>query len=215
MLNNESLERVKMKKYERIYREILIGVLNKKERFTQFELSKKCHVSIGLVNKILKKLRENGSVEVFPMQFRVIDASRILFDWAAKRNINKDVSEKYCIDMKTLEIEKSSPFILTAYSGWRLLNKSIPFEYTKVYVYVPEEQRDFFGIWLKDKPVVKGKENLFVIFTKDRHLVENSAKKIAPLPQIFVDLYSLSQIESKYFISDILEKYPLFKIGIG
>ncbi|MBU4086223.1 MAG: winged helix-turn-helix domain-containing protein, partial [Nanoarchaeota archaeon] len=66
-----------MKKYERIYREILISILNKKEKFTQLELSKKCHVSIGLVNKLLKRLKENGSVEVFPMQFRVLDASRI------------------------------------------------------------------------------------------------------------------------------------------
>jgi len=204
----------KMKKYERIYREILNGILNKKEKFSQLELSKKCYVSIGLVNKTLKKLKEIGAVEIFPMQFRILDTSKIIFDWATKRNLNKEVSEKYFIDMKTAEIEKSLPFILTAYSAWRLLTKSIPFEYSKVYVYVPETQRDIFKMWLKDNPVKKGRENLFVIFTEDKHLIENSKKKIAPLPQIFVDIYSLPEFESKYFIKDILEKYPQFKIEI-
>lgn len=203
-----------MKKYERVYREILISLLDKKERFSQLELSKKCYVSLGLVNKVLKRLKEIGAVEIFPMQFRVLDASKILFDWATKRNINKDVEEKYSIDMETKEIEKSLPFILTAYSGWRLLSKSVPFEYNQVYVYVPEGQKDLFRIWLKDKPLTKGKENVFVIFTFDRHLIENSKKKIAPIPQIFVDIYSLAGIESKYFIKDILEKYPLFKLEI-
>jgi len=203
----------KMKKYERIYREILIGILSKKEKFSQLELSKKCHVSIGLVNQILKKLKENSSVEIFPMQFRVIDASKILFDWATKRNINKDISEKYYIEMNAIEIEKSLPFILTAYSGWRLLNNNIPFEYSKVYVYISEKEKELFKTWLKDKPLAKGRENLFVIFTDDNHLIENSQKKIAPIAQIFVDLYSLSGLESKYFLNDILEKYPLFKIG--
>lgn len=201
-----------MKKYERIYREILSGILDKKGRFTQLELSKKCHVSIALVNRTVRGLYEIGAVEIFPMQFRVIDASKILFDWAAKRNIYKDINEKYCIDMKATEIEKSSPFILTAYSAWRLISKSVPFEYNKVYVYVPKNEEGLLRIWLKDKPVKKGKENFFVIFTDDEHLVENSRKKIAPIPQIFVDTYSLSGLESKYFIKDILNKYPGFKI---
>lgn len=202
-----------MKKYERIYREILIGILNKKDRFSQLELSRKCYVSIGLVNKTLKRLKEMGAVEIFPMQFRILDASRIIFDWAAKRNITKEISEKYSLDMDIKEIENSMPFTLTAYSGWRLINKNVPFEYQKVYVYVPEDKKDLLKLWLKDKPLTKRKENVFVIFTSDKHLIENSPKKIAPIPQIFADLYSLSEFESKYFIKEILDKYPLFKIG--
>jgi hypothetical protein len=60
----------------------------------------------------------------------------------------------------------------------------------------------------------KGKENLFIIFTDDSHLIKNSEKKIAPIAQIFVDLYGLSDMESKYFIKDILNKYPIFKMEI-
>jgi len=201
-----------MKKIDRIYREILIGVLDKKGYFTQLDLSKKCSVSIALVNKVLKKLEVVGAVEIFPMGFRVVDASKIIFDWAASRNLQKDISEKYFIDMDVLEIEKSFPFILTAYSAWRLLKKSTPFEYRNVYVYVSNDDKNLFKIWLRDKPIKKGRENFFVIFIDDKHLLENSKKKIAPIPQIFADIYSLSEFESKYFIKEILDSYPVFRI---
>lgn len=203
-----------MKKIERIYREILIGILEKRDYYTQLELSRKCGVSIALVNKVLKKLEASGAVEIFPMRFRIIDASRIIFDWAAKRNMPKDIDEKYFIEEEITEIEKSFPFILTAYSGWRLLKKSAPFEYNKIYAYVPKKDESLFRLWLKDKPIKKGRENFFVIFTNDEHLIAKSEKKIAPVPQIFVDIYSLPNLESKYFISEILNLYPVFKIGV-
>ena len=203
-----------MKKHERIYREILIGVLNKTERFTQLGLSKKCYLSISLVNKVLKNLVEIGAVEIFPMQFRVLDPSKIIFYWAAKRNIHKDITQKYYLDMKIIEIEKSLPFILTAFSAWRFLRKSVPFEYNQIYIYVPESEKKLFDLWLRDKPVKKGHENLFVMFTDDRHLIEVSKKKVVPIPQVFVDIYSLAGFENKYFINDILENYPIFKISL-
>ncbi|KAF0206747.1 MAG: hypothetical protein FD167_5519, partial [bacterium] len=108
-----------MKVKERIYREILIGVLSKRRSFTQLELSKTCDVSLGLVNKAIKELKEIGAVDVGLRQFRVIDPSKILLNWAAKRNLKKDISASYNINMPITELEKEMPFILTAYSGWR------------------------------------------------------------------------------------------------
>src|SRR3989338_9344353 len=101
-------------KNEKIYREILTGILEKKEKFTQLELSRKCNVSLGLVNKMIKRLAEIGAVDVQRRQFRIIDSSKILFDWASKRRIKREISESYCIDMDISEIEKSFPFIFTA-----------------------------------------------------------------------------------------------------
>ncbi len=202
-----------MKTYEKIYREILIGVLEKKVSFTQLGLSKKCGVSLGFVNKIVRRLEEIGAVDIQRRKFRIIDSSKIIFDWASKRRIKQDVSEKYFIDMDISNIEKSLPFIFTGYSAWRLLKKSVPFDYDEIYIYVPVEKKELFYIWLKDKPTKKGKENLFVIFTDDEHLIKNSKKKIAPLPQIFVDIYSIGSLASKYFIKEILEEYPIFKVG--
>lgn len=201
-----------MKIYEKVYREILIKILKKKESFTQLGLSKECEVSLGFVNKIIKRLKEIGAVDIQRRQFRIVDSSKIIFDWASKRRIKKDVSEKYFVDMNINEIEKSLPFIFTGYSAWRLLTNSMPFDYDEVYIYVPIEEKEFFKIWLKDKPIKKGKENLFVIFTDDKHLIKNSEKKIAPLPQIFVDIYSIGKLASKYFIKEILDKHPIFKV---
>ena len=187
-------------------------ILEKNEGFTQLELSKKCHVSLGFVNKVIKKLAEIGAVDIQRRQFRIIDSSKILFDWASKRRIKKDLSESYCIDMNIDDIEKSLPFIFTAYSAWRLLMNSLPFDYDEIYIYVPIEEKKLFRMWINDKPIKKGKENLFVIFTDDEHLIKNSKKKIVPLPQIFVDIYNLRGIASKYFIKEMLDKYPIFKV---
>lgn len=201
-----------MKQLEKIYREILIGVLEKRKKFTQKEISKNCGVSIGLVNKTTKKLSEAGAIDIHRRFFRVIDPSKILFDWAVKRNIKNDISEKYCINKPVTDIEKSLPFIFTAYSAWRLLTKSVPFDYREIYIYVPEEKKNLFELWLKDKPIVKKPENLFIIYTNDKHLIRNSKKNIAPIPQLFVDIYSLGGLPGKYFIKDILGKYPEFEV---
>lgn len=189
-----------------------MNVLGKKERSTQLALSRECGVSLGFVNKIINRMADIGAVDIQRRQFRIIDSSKIIFDWASKRKIKQDISEKYPIDMSITEIEKSLPFIFTGYSAWRLLTNSVPFDYDEIYIYVPLEKKELFKIWLKDKPIKKGKENLFVIFTDDEHLIKNSKKKIAPLPQIFVDIYSIGKLPSKYFIKDILDKYPIFKV---
>jgi len=199
-----------MKIYERLYREILIGILEKRTIFTQLELSKKCGVSLGLVNKIIKNLAEVGAIDIQRRQFKIIDSSKILFDWASKRKIKRDISEKYHIDMNISEMEKSLPFIFTGYSAWKLLTNSVPFDYSEIYIYVPSKEKSLFKIWLKDKPIKKGRENLFVIFSDDEHLIKNVKKKIVPIPQIFVDIYSLGNLPGKYFIKEILDKYPIF-----
>lgn len=199
-------------KYEKIYREILIGILCKRKKFTQLDLSKKCDVSLGFVNKIIKRLEEIGAVDIQRRCFRIIDSSKIIFDWASKRKIKRDISEKYFIDMSITSIEKSLPFIFTGYSAWKLLTNSVPIDYNEIYIYIPVKRKNLFKIWLKDKLIKKGKNNLFVIFTDDKHLVKNCKKKIAPLPQIFVDIYSMGGLASKYFIREILDKYPVFKI---
>lgn len=201
-----------MKEYEKICREILIGVLKKKERFTQLEVSKNCDVSIGLVNKTVRRLAEIGAIDIQQRQFRIIDSSKIIFDWAMRRNIKKDITEKYFIDKPITEIEKSLPFILTAYSGWRLISKSIPFDYGEVYAYVPEKEKNLLELWLKENQPKKGRENVFIMITNDGHLIKNSTKKIAHISQIFVDIYSLSGLPTKYFIRDILKKYPEFEV---
>lgn len=202
-------------KTERIFREILIGVLEGKERFFQKEISQKCEISIGLVNKTIKKLELAGSLQIFKRGFSIIDPNKILLYWATRRNIQKEASGYY-VKTSIEQIEKTlpSPVIFTAFSGWKLLKKRTPADYREIYVYVYENERKMIEEWLKEKKPAKGPPNLFIIFTKDKHLVKNSKNNIAPLPQIFVDIYSISSMMGKYFLNDILEEYPQLRFGV-
>jgi len=203
-----------MKKEEKIFREILIGMLGKREKFYQKEISEICKVSIGLVNKVVSKLEEQGSIQRKIKGFSVIDPNKILMYWATKRNLNKDLSEKYYIKKSVTDIEKTLPncVIFTAYSGWRLLTGRTPADYREIYVYVPVEKKELMRLWLKENKPSKGLENLFIIYTDDEHLIKNSKKNIAPVPQIFVDIYSLAGISNKYFLKDMMEVYSIFEL---
>jgi hypothetical protein len=203
-----------MKKEEKILREILMGTMEKRERFYQKEISKTCKVSIGLVNKVINKLEGQGSLQRKTKGFSVIDPNKILMYWSTKRNLNGEVSEKHYIKKSVTEIEKTLPncVIFTAYSGWKLLTERTPADYREIYVYVPIEKKELMQVWLKENKPSKGPENLFVIYTDDEHLIKNSRKNIAPVPQIFVDVYSLTGISGKYFLKDMMEVYPVFEL---
>jgi len=203
-----------MKKEEKILREILIGTMEKRERFYQKEISKICKVSIGLVNKVINKLEGQGSLQRKTKGFSVIDPNKILMYWSTKRNLNGEVSEKYYIKKSVTEIEKTLPncVIFTTYSGWKLLTERTPADYREIYVYVPIEKKELMRVWLKENKPSKGPENLFIIYTDDEHLIKNSKKNIAPIPQIFVDIYSLAGISSKYFLKDMMEVYSIFEL---
>jgi len=205
-----------MKKEERILREILIGVKKRKEKFFQKEISKVCNVSIGLVNKLVKKLESQSSVQRKGRGSSVIDASKILLYWATRRQIQKEINERYYIKNSVEQIEKTLPacVIFTAFSGWRLLTKRAPADYREIYIFVPKGSENVIKLWLKENRPSKGPENLFIIYTDDEHLIKNSKKNIAPVPQIFVDLYSIGGISSKYFLNDILEMNPEFKFEV-
>lgn len=187
----------------------MTSVLSEKARFQQKALSKKCKVSIGLVNKTIANLERAGAVQRAGRGFSVIDPNKILLEWATSRNLQKE-AKGFCIRKTTGDIEKTMPAcaIFTAFSGWRLLTKRTPADYREVYIYVPEKDRWMVEQWLKDNKPVKGLKNLFIIYTNDAHLLKQSKKNIAPAPQIFVDIYSIASLSSKYFLRDILEKYP-------
>ncbi|MEM2927996.1 MAG: hypothetical protein QW303_02125 [Nitrososphaerota archaeon] len=205
-----------MKKEEKILREILIGIKEGKETFFQKEISEKCNVSIGLVNKVIKKLELQNSLQRKNKGFSIIDPSKILLYWAIKRQIKKEINEKYYIKSTIETIEKTLPAcaIFTAFSAWKLLTGRVPADYREVYIYVPKKEEKMIKLWLKENKIFKGPENLFIIYINDDHLIKNSKKNIAPLPQIFVDLYSIGGISSKYFLKDILETNPEFKFEV-
>lgn len=201
-----------MKKLEKIYREILIGILNKKYSFTQSEISKNCNLSLGYVNRIINELDDAGALQIMQRNFKIIDANRILMQWAVIRKI-KNEAQSFSVDLSVENLEKIIPGIavFTAFSAWKFLNKRIPADYRDVYIYINEKDKNMFEFWLNKQKINNNKlPNLYVIYSKDNHLFMNSIKNIAPIPQIIADTYSISNLSSKYFFLDMIKKYKEF-----
>ena len=201
-----------MKKLERIYREILIKILIKKFSFTQLEISKNCNVALGHVNKITRELEKIGALQIMQRNFKIIDPSRILMQWAVTRKI-KNEAQPFSIDSSIEDLEKIIPgmALFTAFSAWKFLKKRVPIDYREVYIYVNEKDKKMFELWINKQKINNNKlPNLYVTYSRDDHLFKNSKKNIVPAPQIIVDTYSISNISSKYFFSDMMKEYKEF-----
>jgi len=196
-----------MKKTESVYREILYGIIEKKETsFTQLGLSKKLSVSLSIVNLAVKKLESFGAVKIMQRSFKVLDIRKIIFFWASIRNLWKDVLFKIRVEAPVREIERIMPdIIFTAYSAYKLKFKDVPADYSEVYIYADNEEVEEIKERLINFKTSEKNPNLFIL-KKDQALY--SCKSIRNA-QIFVDLWNLKEWYSKEFIN-ALEK----RIGI-
>ena len=196
-----------MKKTESVYREILYGIIEKKETsFTQLGLSKKLSVSLSIVNLAVKKLESFGAVKIMQRSFKVLDIRKIIFFWASIRNLWKDVLFKIRVEAPVREIERIMPdIIFTAYSAYKLKFKDVPADYSEVYIYADNEETEEIKKRLAKFKTSEKNPNLFIL-KKDQAL---SSCKSIPNAQLFVDLWNLKEWYSKEFIN-ALEK----RIGI-
>lgn len=94
--------------------------------------------------------------------------------------------------MNELEAGLPRGSILTAYSGFRAKLGSTPSDYKQVFAYAhaDEVQRMF-------KPTPRQRRNLFVL-EPDEHLQRLSEGGVAPLVQIYVDLWQLGALASRF-----------------
>jgi len=168
--------------------------------FKQKELSEICKISLGTVNPIIHKLEGIGALERKPLGFRLIDPKRALLYWAVTRDLEKDITYTTFVPISPEEIESSLPrgVVLTAFSGFRAKLNKTPGEYGQVFVYSDsdEVQRAF-------KPTQRERRNLFVL-RSDEHLARLSKDGVAPLVQLYVDLWQLGAPASRFV--DELEK---------
>ncbi len=187
-----------MKKSERVYREILYRVLEKKENFfKQSSLAKICKTSTGNVHKALKPLEKMNSIEKKPMGFYVINPKKILLYWASIRNLEKDIVYQTRVNQRVEEIEKELPPVLfTAYSGYKFRFDSTPSDYSEVWVY---GERNLIMERFPPKP---GRPNLFIL-KPDPHL--QSFRKV-PIAQLFVDLWNLNTWYADEFLKALEKK---------
>jgi hypothetical protein len=197
-----------MWKFERIYRELLVNSLNQVSLIPQEDISLKCRVSLGLVNKTIRKLEDAMAVEATRMGVRVLSPARLLNLWAAERNLNKDVWLSFRIDPVT-QVEKNFPqdALITAFSAWSHLSGRKPAEYDRVHFYVTNKES--FNSWLsfRKRIIRKTRPNVFALYVDDDHLIHSAKEGIVCVPQIYVDIYSIDGPEAAPFLQDIAKTH--------
>lgn len=193
-------------KIERVYREILYRILEEKKldaRFKQSEMSRLVGISISTVNYALQPLASMNSISKKRFGFNVTDPKKLLLYWASVRKLDKDIVYKTFVDDKLERIESSVPArsVFTAYTAYKLKFGEVPSDYGEVFVYGDKE--DFEERFPKNE---KFKPNL-VVLRLDEHLLKF---KLAPLAQIFVDLWNLDA----WYAKDFLKKLEAMIDGI-
>jgi DNA-binding Lrp family transcriptional regulator len=194
---------------ERIYRELLLSALMGLSRVKQKDLAERCGVSLGLVNKAVRKLELAGAIEPTRQGVRILSPPRILNLWATERRLTKDVLFSFRADpLEKVERELPSDAILTAFSAWVSLSGSRPAEYSRIYFYIQDERG--FERWLgfRRGDIRKTNPNVFALRGGDPHLMATSRGGIAPIPQIYVDIYSIEGPEAPPYLRDITQAHP-------
>jgi hypothetical protein len=198
-----------MRKFERIYRELLLCSLREVSLVRQEDIASRCAVSLGLVNKTVRKLEVAMAVEATRSGVRLLSPARLLNLWAAERDLGKDVWRSFRLD-PVAEVEKDIPgdALVTGFSGWFSVSGRRPAEYDRLYFYVTDVES--FESWssFRKSRIRSVNPNVFVLCVDDAHLVRSSEKGIVCVPQVYVDIYSANGPEASPFLRDIAFAYP-------
>jgi hypothetical protein len=198
-----------LRKFERVYRELLLCSLREVSLVHQEDIASECAVSLGLVNKTVKKLEVAMAVEATRSGVRVSSPARLLNLWAAKRDLGKDVWRSFRLD-SVADVEKDLPqdVLVTGFSGWFNVSGRRPAEYDRLYFYVTDMEsfESWFGF--RKSSVRRVNPNVFVLRVDDEHLVHSSEKGVVCVPQVYVDIYSADGPEASPFLRDIALVYP-------
>ena len=109
-------------KTERIYRELLLRSLAGASRVKQEELVGRCQVSLGLVNKTIKKLETARAAEATRQGVRILSPARILNLWSTERKLSSNIIRAFRLDpVEDAERKLPRTSILTAFSAWYAL----------------------------------------------------------------------------------------------
>jgi len=191
---------MRVKKVDRVLREILYRVYERNESFmSQKSLAQACGLSMDTVNRLVAKLNQFRAIEKKPLGFRVMDPKKILSYWASTRNLAGDVVySTYSPDsVSKIESELPTGSIFTAYSGYRLKFNETPTHYEEIFVYAdPDEVRRKFS----ESDVER--RNLFVL-RQDPHLGHVSKDGVATLAQLYIDLWQIGGATADRFILEL------------
>ncbi|MEK7494993.1 MAG: hypothetical protein AAB569_03995 [Patescibacteria group bacterium] len=187
-----------MLKIEYIWRELLDRVIEKRNPdFTIIELAKKYSLSTSVVNHALIPLRNLNIVKINKTSSKVVDWERLLFFWATRRNLKKDIIYSTFSPLLVYDREGLMPsdVIPTVFTGFRHLLKKTPADYDHIYFYSNKIEKI-----IKRFPKSKRPPNIFIL-KPDSYLIKS--KKLG-LAQLFVDLWNLPEWYAKDFQEAVL-----------
>lgn len=183
-----------MKKIEIIWRELLFGAIDQKNRqFTQKELAEQFGFSTSTVFQALKPLREMGAVRVTGRNFILEDPEKLLYHWASARKLSGEIVLKGHVDLPVQEIEGLAPpqSVFGGYSAACRILSEVPADYDKVWLYVADLDQI-----LKRYEIIDSRPNLFVLMA-DNFL--KSYGEFTTIAQTFVDIWNLKDWYAKEF----------------
>ncbi|MFH1192256.1 MAG: hypothetical protein V1655_02155 [bacterium] len=190
-----------MLKKEIIWRHILYEAIEKNIfLFQQKELAEKFNFSLSTVFNALKIPREIKAVEISGRGFKLKNTEKLLYLWGTQRKLEKDIIYKTFVNEPIEKIEGMMPddIIWGGFSAYKYKFGAVPSDYGKIYVYSENKEKIE-----KRFPLLKGVANLFII-KSDAYLKEYGT--IAPIAQIFVDIWNTSDWYGKEFLDKLKEK---------
>ena len=182
-----------MLKIEYVWRELLNRVIEKgSPEFTITELAKKYSLSTSVVNHALIPLREMNIVKINKTSSRVTDWERLLFFWATRRNVKKEIFYSTFSPLPIYDREGLMPpeVIPTVFTAFRYYFKQTPADYDHIYLYSEKIEKI-----IKRFPISKHPPNIFIL-KQDPYLLKS--KKLG-LAQLFVDLWNMPEWYAKDF----------------
>jgi len=189
-----------MFKIEYIWRELLDRVIEERNPdFTITELAKKYSLSTSVVNHALIPLRNLNIVKINKTLSKVVDWERLLFFWATRRNLKKDIIYSTFSPLPVYDREGLMPseVISTGFTSFRYLLNKTPADYDHIYFYSNKIEKI-----TKRFPNNKRPSNIFIL-RPDPYLLKS--KKLG-LAQLFVDFWNLPEWYAREFQLETLTR---------
>jgi hypothetical protein len=198
-----------LRRLEAIYREILLASMRGAPLIQQTAIAEATGVSLGLTNKVVRKLEQASTVEAGPRGLRILSPGRILNLWATERHFRSELWRSFRVDdLDGFERDLPVDVILTAFPAWVRLAGKRPAEYSSIHFYITDRAR--FASWMKlrEQRTRKTNPNVFALLVDDHHLLATSSRGLACVPQVYVDIYATDGPAAPPFLQDITASFP-------
>ena len=192
-----------MKKIETIWYHILIKALKEGQfKHTQNQIAGDFGYSLSTINYALEKPTAIGAIRKSGRFFVLEDFKKLLYFWATRRNLEKDIFYKTRVDASpaTIEGQMLPSAVFVGYSAGKRLLSEAPADYSKVYFYA--NPQDLNKIKTRF-PLQEGEANVFALAMPPAIL---SHTQLTDLPLTFVDLWNLKDWYAKDFTKALEEK---------